>query len=230
MSVALITSLRIPALYTGAVKWLAIRSFYTVVVFQLAGHQRPTLCVLLLEILFDRQMQGLPLGLQAGVLHPFAEPRSVKKVTGTSKEEPVRSEQVRIARDATLCILQDALGRLLHWALREHHEFLTRVVHWESRRQKLPKPENLEHNALVHREEAELDAADQVSNSDSEGEGFPQRPLEVQSLTPRSSCSSSRSTSSNSSLGDGGAPLGGSLHSAPGKLAYPGIGQLQRHQ
>ena len=70
---ALLWSLVVVDMFVEVVPWLAIRSFYTVLVLEVSGHLWPRLTRGFLEVLFDRSFQGLPLGLKADVLHPFAE-------------------------------------------------------------------------------------------------------------------------------------------------------------
>ena len=106
---------------------ILIRSVYTVLVLEVVGKLWPRLTRGFLEVLFDRSFQGLPLALEAEARHQFAEPG-----------EPLatlehRTERVEQARERTMAAVKEALERLLMWARREHSEYLSRVVYWETR-------------------------------------------------------------------------------------------------
>jgi hypothetical protein len=92
-------------------KWIEIRAFYTTMVWKIAGHLWPALCSAVLEVLFDRTFQGMPLGVKADTLHPFSEPPNINIVVANQ-----RSERVALAFKDTLGILRESLSRLLAWA------------------------------------------------------------------------------------------------------------------
>ena len=91
-----------------------------------AGKEFPTLVARGMEVLFDRTLQGLPLGLKWDTLHPFAEPGDHPIDLGSNRQGRVHASRMR-----TILVVEGSILRSSAWAREERWAFADRFVDWE---------------------------------------------------------------------------------------------------
>ena len=104
------------------------KAFFGVMFQSVAGKVWPMLTNYVMEVIFDRSFQGLPLGMKADGHHPFCEPGKID----TSRQALERTILVAAARKEALRTVREALERLHRWYKSELLSFQQRVVYWES--------------------------------------------------------------------------------------------------
>ena len=126
---ALLGVVRIAKCLSDVVNWLSLRAFITTLAWKVAARQYPTLVPVVLEVIFSRTFRGVPLGLRADGVHPFAE------VRGRSGEERNRLIRKCHAKALAFQTVERSLVRFVAWAALERRKSQHRVMCWEDKPQ-----------------------------------------------------------------------------------------------